>query len=76
MLKAVSDELLFVDKSAYELPEVPGFSYSTEGAVATFTRQFGNESIAVKLDANSGMEVDNMGTYSSDVEEDEMGVGT
>ena len=65
-----------MDKGTYELPEVPGFSCSTEGAVATFKRKFGSESVAVKLDANSGVEVDNMGTYSSDVEEDEMEVGT
>lgn len=52
---------------------MPAFSCSTEGAVATFSRKFGNESITIRLDANSGMDMDTMGAGDTegDTEEEE-----
>ena len=74
MVKAVNDELRFVDKSVYKLPQIPSFSCSTEGAVATFIRKFGKEEIAVKMDANSGVDVDTMGSYNAEDSDEEMEV--
>ena len=67
LLKVVNNQLKF--KRFEELPEVTGFSYSIEGAKATFTRKVGNEDITVTLDANSAVQLDMMGEDDPDESE-------
>lgn len=66
LLKSVNTALKFEREDFQVLPEVVGFSSSTEGAVAMLKRKFMSEEVTVTMDVNSAMQLD--------MDEEELGV--
>ena len=70
LLKAVNMELKLVSKDFHKLPGVAAFNCVTDGAIATFTRNHGNEEIAVTLDVMSAVPVESMSDDFDAAEQD------
>ena len=68
----MKEQLKFERTEFEELPVVPGFQCSVNGAIASFQRSIGGEEIKVVLDVNSKAEIDLM--QEPENEEDLIGV--
>ena len=66
LLKLVNRELVFEKKEFHKLPEIAGFTCTTNGAVASLRRMVNGEEIKIVLDANSKADMDMLGEESND----------
>ena len=58
LLKLVNRELMFEKKEFQKLPDIAGFTCTTDGALACLKRMVNGEEIKIVLDANSKADMD------------------